>query len=124
MGDTKICLADVQNLYPNVDKEEALDSIERRLQTNPSPLGMSPATIVEGLRICMRCNCVQFKDRYYLPNRGVAMGACHACDFSDIWMGDITQKHLDTCPVQTLHFVLYRDDGFDLLRNGEQEIRI
>ena len=52
------------------------------------------------------------------------MGACHACDFADIWMGDITEKHLDTCPIETLHFLLYRDDGLDWLRNGEQEIRI
>ena len=72
----------------------------------------------------MRCNCVQFKDKFYLPNRGVAMGACHACDFSDIWMGDITQKHLDTCPVDTLHFNLYRDDGWDTLTNVPQERRI
>ena len=72
----------------------------------------------------MRCNCVQFRDKFYLPNRGVAMGACHACDFSDIWMGDITQKHLDTCPVDTLHFNLYRDDGWDILTNGPQERRI
>ena len=66
------------------------------------------------------------KDNYYLPNRGVAvaMGACHACDFSDIWMGDITKLHLDTCPVQTLQFQLYRDDGFDVLVNGEQDLQV
>ena len=67
---------------------------------------------------------MQFNDKFYLPNRGVAMGACHACDFSDIWMGDITQKHLDTCPVDTLHFSLYRDDGLDMLLNGLVEKRI
>ena len=39
-------------------------------------------------------------------------------------MGDITQKHLDTCPVDTLHFKLYRDDGLDILTNGPQERRI
>jgi hypothetical protein len=66
---------------------------------------------------------VQFKEKFYLPNRGVAMGACHACDFSDIWMGDITEKHLDTCPVDTLHFTLYRDDGMDVLMNGEDDLQ-
>ena len=122
--ETVLVLADVNKLYPNVDVEEGLESVKRRLQTNPSPLGISPDTIVNGLRICMRCNCVQFNDKFYLPNRGVAMGACHACDFSDIWMGDITQKHLDTCPVDTLHFSLYRDDGLDMLLNGLVEKRI
>ena len=52
------------------------------------------------------------------------MGACHACDFSDVWMGDITQKHLDTYPLSSLHFHLYRDDGIDLLMNGDQQRRI
>ena len=55
--ETQIVFADVKRLYPNVDVEEGLQSILRRLQTNPSPLGMSPETIVSGLRICMRCNC-------------------------------------------------------------------
>ena len=98
--------------------------MNRPLQTNPSPLGLSPDTLVQGLRICLRCNCIQFKEKFYLPNRGVAMGACNACDFSDIWMGDITQQHLDTCPVDTLHFTLYRDDAWDILLNGDQELRI
>ena len=51
------------------------------------------------------------------------MGACHACDFRDIWMGDITKQHVDTCPMDTLHFTLYRDDGLDILMNGEQDLR-
>ena len=67
---------------------------------------------------------MEFKNKFYLPNRGVAMGACHACDFSDIWMGDITQKHLDTCPVETLHFLLYRDDGLDVLLNGDDDLQL
>ena len=119
-----LALADVVKLYPNTDVEEGLESVKTRLQSNPSPLGMSPDTIVNGLRICMKCNCVQFKGKFYLPNRGVAMGACHACDFTDIWMGDITQKHLDSNPVNSLHFMLYRDDGWDVLLNGDQDKRI
>ena len=118
-----LVLPDAVQMYPNVDTEGALDSVHRRLQTNPSPLGLSPDSVISGLRICLRCNCVQFKEKYYLPKRGVAMGACHACDFSDIWMGDIAQMHVDTCPVDTLHFILYRDDGLDVLLNGEQDLQ-
>ena len=44
----------------------------------------------------------------------------------DIWMGDITQMHLvvDTCPVDYLHFILYRDDGLDILLRGEQDLQL
>ena len=122
--DTVLALADVDKMYPNVDIEEGLSSVKRRLEVNPSPLGISPDTIVSGLRICLRCNCVQFKDKFYLPNRGVAMGNCVSCDFSDIWMGDVTEKHLNTITIQTLHFILYRDDALDLLPNGDQMKRI
>ena len=116
--ETLLVFADVNKLYPNVPIEEGLQSIYRRLQTNPSPLGMSPDSIVSGLRICMKCNCVEFNGQFYLPNRGVAMGTCPACDFSDVWVGDITQKHLDTNTVRTLHFIVYRDDVATLLLNG------
>ena len=51
------------------------------------------------------------------------MGTCHACDFSDIWVGDLVQKHLDTCPVENLKFSIYRDDGFDLLLHGKRDIQ-
>ena len=47
-----------------------------------------------------------------------------ACDLSDIWLGDVTQQHLDTYALDTLHFSLYRDDGLDYLMNGQQEKRI
>ena len=88
----RLVLTDATEMYPNVDIEEGLSSVHRRLQNNPSPLGLSPDTVLSVLQICLRCNCVKFKDKFYLPNRVVAMGACHGCDFSDIWMGDITQQ--------------------------------
>ena len=106
-----------------MDTDGALASVHRPLQTNPSPLGLSPDIAVSGLRICLRCT-VQFKDKFYLPNRGVAMGACHACNFSDIWVGDITQMHADTCPVDTLYFMMYRDGRLDILLKGEQDLQL
>ena len=39
-------------------------------------------------------------------------------------MGDITEKHLNTVTIQTLHFILYRDDALDFLRNSDQMKRI
>ena len=120
----EIAFCDIERMYPSVDTEEAVQSVKRRLQTNPSPLGISPDAIVKGLKICLRCNCVQFKNKFYLPNRGLPMGTCMACDLSDIWLGDVTQLHLDTYALDTLHFSLYQDDGLDFLVKGQQEKRI
>ena len=47
--DTIMVFPDVNKMYPNVPPEEGLASIERRLQTNPSPLGLSPENILPNL---------------------------------------------------------------------------
>ena len=49
------------------------------------------------------------------------MGSCVSCDFTDIWMGDVTEKHVTTNPVQTLKFILYRDDAWDILVQKEEQ---
>ena len=50
------------------------------------------------------------------------MGACHACDFTDIWMGSVTEHHINTCPIDTLKFMLYRDDAADMINEVEKRI--
>ena len=50
------------------------------------------------------------------------MGPVHGCDFTDIWIGKVVEKHVDTCPVETLFFSMYRDDGFDVLLRGERDL--
>ena len=75
--------------------------------------------VVEALKICQKCNCVQFNNRYYLPCRGCAMGPSHACDLTDTWIGPIAKKHVETCPVETCDFSIYRDDGLEILLNKD-----
>ena len=45
-------------------------------------------------------------------------------NFSDMWMGDITEHHISTRSVDTLNFHLYRDDGIDVLIVGDQQKEI
>ena len=44
---------------------------------------------------------------------------CHACQFTDIWIGDLTEKHLQTTNIDSVLFTIYRDDSLDVLKNGE-----
>ena len=69
--------SDIKAMYPNVDIEEGLEEIKTELEKDPSPLGISTDYIVEGLRLCIECNCVQFRGRYYIPCQGCAQGTCH-----------------------------------------------
>ena len=45
-------------------------------------------------------------------------GACHACTFTDIWVGKIIRKHLATSNIDSILYSIYRDDGHDILKNG------
>ena len=50
------------------------------------------------------------------------MGPAHGCDLTDIWLGPVAKKHVETCPVETEGFTIYRDDGWELLIKGEQDL--
>ena len=43
----------------------------------------------------------------------------HACNLTDIWVGPIAEKHVETCPVESLDFSIYRDDGLEVLKNKD-----
>ena len=109
-------------MYPNTDVDEAVGIIAEEHEKINNPEGLTTQSIVNALQICQRCNVVQFKNRYYLPCRGTAMGPSHACDLTDIWVGPIAKKHKETCPVHTECFCIYRDDGWEILLNGATDI--
>ena len=110
-------------MYPNVDTEEARDIIGVKYEDDPSDIVELPTDqIIEALKICQECNCVTFNNRFYLPCRGCAMGPAHGCDLTDIWLGPTAKKHVETCPVETVGFTIYRDDAFELLIKGETDL--
>ena len=117
--DSAIALCDVKSMYPNTDVAEGIAEIKSRLETDPSPIGLSADYLAECLKLCMECNCVQFKDKFYIPCRGCAQGPCHACDFTDIWMGTVVKKHVETSNIDSILFSIYRDDSLDILKNGK-----
>ena len=80
---------------------------------------MSADFITEGLKLCTLCNCVQFKGKFYIPCKGCAQGPCHACDFTDIWIGSIIEKHIESSNIDSVLFSIYRDDGRDILNRGK-----
>ena len=106
-------------MYPNTDLSGALETVRQRAQQHPTPLGLSAEYLVEGLKLCLECNCVAFDEKFYIPCRGCAQGTCHACNFTDLWIGDITLKHTSTSKVNTENFSIYRDDGKDIIEDKD-----
>ena len=118
-AESVLALADIRAMYPSVNIEEAVQEVKRRLEEDPSTLGLSASTIAEGLRLCIKCNCVQFRGRFYIPCKGCAQGNCHACTFTDIWVGKIVDKHIRTSNIDSVFFTIYRDDALDILKRGK-----
>ena len=89
-------------MYPNCDVDEAINTILMKYEAEPSIHIKSNNVVGEGLRMCQDMNAVAFNEKFYLPSRGITMGPAHGCDLTDIWIGDIMQKHINTCPVNLL----------------------
>ena len=50
--------------------------------------------------ICNNCNCIHFNDKFFTPCQGCPTGRAHVCQMTVIWIRSITDKHMQTCPVQ------------------------
>ena len=55
-----LAFPDIRSMYPNVDVEDALESVRRRHNQSNGTLEMSINFILECLRISLECNCVEF----------------------------------------------------------------
>ena len=113
--------SDIKSMYDNVDCEEGVEEVRRLLEVDPSPLGMSSSFLAAGLKLCLECNCLQFRGKYYIPCQGCAQGTCHACTFTDLWVGKVVRKHLATSNIDSVLYSIYRDDGLDILTRGLED---
>ena len=128
--DAALVFPDIYNMYPNVDTEEAIEIVGEKYEDKPSEYGLPKDCVIEALKMCQECNCVQFNNRFYLPCRGCAMGPAHGCDLTDIFIGPIAEKHVTTCLVETCDFstliILSTIEKFQmiLLKNIKQRLII
>ena len=111
---------------------------EKLLKDNPNP--KFPSTcILEALDIALHGNACQYTDGngrtlFAKPNHGTGMGPCHACDYVDIFMGELDRELVSHCPVLLLssrapprckeeHMYLdcsrFGDDSITILPNAE-----
>lgn len=142
LPDTAIlAVCDVVALYPSVDNNMGVPAMRRMLQKHPPPLETSTECVIEALEIALNNNSCAYTDKqgetvFATPNRGTAMGPCHAPDYVDVFMGELDEKLVESCPVplvsslvhadaveetKTLNWNRFRDDGFAILL-GESDV--
>ena len=136
---TRIVICDVSKLYPSVNNLMGVPAVRDLLSKFPSPYTPLTNCIIEALQICLDCNVCRFmtgdgRTHIRVPNRGTAMGPCHACDYADVFMGVLDKSTVELCPVPLLSSLLpetdrqknthlnwsrFRDDGITFLLTQE-----
>ena len=109
---------DIVRMYPSTDVNEAVEEVRRKHVMDNGDHELSTEAVIELLRICNSCNCIEFNGKYYIPCSGCPTGPAHICEMTDVWMGAVVEKHLQTNPVDTVHYSQYRDDGLDVLKDA------
>ena len=105
-------------MYPSVDINEAIQNLADLYAKHEGPTKLPLTELIEALELCQKCNCVEYMNKFYVANKGIAMGPPHACDLTDIWIGPIAKKCNEECKIESIGFSIYRDDGSDVLING------
>ena len=131
----RLVICDVVSLYPSVDNTMGVPAVEKALVEHPSKLQVSKECIVQALDLALTNNVCSYTDAdgtttVAAPNKGTAMGPCHACDYVDVFMGELDNKLVEDAPVPLLSSTLpleerenhsscdwsrFRDDGFVIL---------
>ena len=110
--DVLICTMDVTSLYTNIDQEECVDIIKKRLEeTNIEyKLPKPPKPFVKRiLELILKRNCFKFDGEFYIQTWGVAMGKIASPEISDLVMYGLEKEFILTDP-NILYYARYRDD--------------
>ena len=117
--------ADIQKLYPSVGNNMGIPAVKRLLESNPNPDGLSTDLITEALTICLEKNFCEFCGEHFKGNSGVHMGPCHACEYADIFVGELDEQIVEKLAennIEHTQWTIFRDDGWDILLNADQDL--
>ena len=74
---------DVVNMFPNIDNERGLQTLEAAYNKRAT-LKPSTECLIEALRICLYHNNSSFNKTHLLQTNGTATGAPNSCSYSDL----------------------------------------
>jgi hypothetical protein len=135
-----IAVCDVVSLYPNVNNQMGVPAVKRMLSDHPSEVEIPNITILQALDIALSNNFTEYTDGeqetvYAKPVRGTAMGPSMACDYVDVFMGELDNLLVSNSPVPLLSSIAapseredlafldwsrYRDDGLAILPDSSK----
>ena len=86
---------DVISMYPSIDNEVGLGTCKAALDRRDK-LPPSTDSLLEAIKITLKCNNSTFNNKHYRQNGGTAMGLHNAFSYANLAMTTIDHKILDT----------------------------
>ena len=93
----------------------------------PNPEGLSTELVMDLAQICVDENTCECLCQFYCPNCGTTTGPPHACDFADIFMGELDEKvetELENRGIEHTGWTIYRDDGWMVALDGMEDVPV
>ena len=122
--ETKLFTADAKAMYPSIDTDHGLQTMEKWLQLHEKelPKGFPVKLILKGLDLVMRNNIFEFGDTYWLQLKGTAIGTSVACMYATIYFSLHEEEIILPSAERRddlLLYVRFIDDVFAILKNSE-----
>ena len=86
--DIILCSEDVVGLYPNIQHDEGLSALRKRLDLRQEK-DVTPSTLVELAEVVIKNNIFTFKEKSLKRKRGTAIGTKFAPPYSILCMAEL-----------------------------------
>ena len=120
---TSLVSLDVTSLYTNIPQEEGIKTVCRAYENFYGDNTPIPThSLKKILRLILRENSFEFKDKNYLQIHGTAMGTKMAVAFANIFMSSVETEIISKSKTKPLEWKRYIDDIFSLWNADKKEI--
>jgi len=103
---------DVTSLYTNIPNFEGVVSVARCLAKHRPKYNVSNSSILELLRLVLKCNNFDFNGQHYLQIGGTAMGTRVAPSYANIFMTNLEENLLEKAAHKPHTYKRFIDDIF------------
>ena len=121
--DIILCTMDVVGLCPNIQHEEGLSALRKRLETRKEK-HVSTDTIINLAEVVLKNNTFTFGKKTLNQKRGTAIGTKFALPYSILFMTELEEEIIKESEYKPYLWWRYIDDIFFLWEHGENKLKL
>ena len=115
---------DVSSLYTNIPHEERIKACRKALNSSGhlSRFCLKTESICDLMRMILTMNNFEFDNNHFIQLHRTAMGTRFAPAYTNLFMGDLEEKHPAQFPLKPYLWLRYIDDIFIVWTHGEDKL--